>query len=98
MRLWDFNVFFCIACIVMFYINIARAEQTMKERYPELHFRKTSFLTAISTAIKVFLVSICPFLNLFLLYTLIFRDTELIESAVQQSYDQYHKDDHSEVK
>ena len=98
MRLWDFNVFFCIACIVMFYINIARAEKLMKERYPELNFGKTSFLTIVSTAIKVFLVSICPIMNLFLLYTLIFRDNELIESAIQQSYDNYHKNDHLEAE
>lgn len=98
MILWNLNVFFCIACMIMFYINITRAEQLMKERYPELHFKKTSVLTIIATAIKVFLVSICPILNIGLMYTLIFRDNELIESAVQQSYDKYYKNNHSEVK
>ena len=94
MFLWKLNVFFCIACVVVFCLNIARADRLMKERYPELHFRKTSFLTVISTAIKIFLVSIFPILNIGLLYTLIFRDNEMIESAVRQAYDNYHKNDH----
>lgn len=97
MSLWNFNVFFCIACVVMFYINTTKAERLMKERYPELYFRKTSFSTGVITAIKIFIVSICPILNLALLYVLIFRDREMIESAVQQAYDEYNKNDHSEV-
>jgi hypothetical protein len=97
MNLWNFNAFFCIACIVMFYINAARAERLMKERYPELHFRETSFITGVYTAIKICIVSICPILNLALLYVLIFRDREMIESAVKHAFDEYHKNDHSEV-
>jgi hypothetical protein len=97
MSLWNFNIFFCVACIIMFGINIAKAEYLMKERHPELHFKETSFLTGISTAIKIILVSICPILNIAMLWTLIFKDNEMIESAVRQAYDNYHKNDHSEV-
>lgn len=97
MNLWNFNLFFCIACILMFYINIKRAESLMKYRYPELHFRRTSFLTGLATFIKILVVSICPFLNMALLYTLIFKDNEMIEAAVKESYDNYHKSNHAEV-
>lgn len=97
MTLWSFNIFVCIACIAMFYINLSRAEKLMKERYPEVCFGRTSALTAIITAIKIVLVSICPILNLLMLYTSIFRDTEMIEAVVKESYDKYHKNDHTEA-
>ena len=83
MNLWSFNIFVCIACVIMFCINVGRAEKLMKERYPELCFGRRSALTAIATAIQIVLVSICPILNLLMLYTLIFRDTEMIEAAVK---------------
>ena len=97
MFLWNLNIFFCVACIVMFYINITKAERLMKERYPELHFRKLSFLTELVNAIEIFIVSICPILNLIYLYALIFKDKVLIEAYVQQAYDEYHKNDHLEA-
>ena len=106
MSLWSFNTFFAIACIVMFCINIAKAERLMKLRYPELHFRESSALTVVSIAIKIILVSFIPILNLGLLYVLIFRDEALIEASVQEAYDKYqlkevydkyHKNDHSEA-
>lgn len=97
MSLWSINVFIFIVDVILFYLNISAAERRMKTRYPELHFRETPFTTVVVTAIKICLVSICPILNLGLLYILIFKDNELIEDAVQQAYDNYHKNNHSEV-
>ncbi len=97
MSLLGVNVFICIIDIILFYLNVAKAKYQMKIRYPELHFRETPFVTAMTTAIKIFIVSICPILNIALLYVLIFKDREMIESSVQQAYDEYHKNDHSEA-
>ncbi len=92
MNIWNINMIVFIADVILFYLNIARAEHQMKTRYPELNFKETPFLTGLATAFKIYLVSICPILNLGLLYVLIFKDDELIESAVQEAYRKHLKD------
>lgn len=92
MSVWSLHTFFSIACILMFCINVHKATQLMKERYPELHFRKTTALDVASTAIKIIVVSVCPIFNLFMLYALMFKDEALIESAVQYAYDKFKRE------
>lgn len=97
MILRSLNVFFCVVCMFMFCINITKAERMMKMRHPELVFRKTTFREVISGTIGILAVSICPIMNLICLYYLMRNEREFIEDYIAGAYNDYHKDDYSEV-
>lgn len=92
MTLWEVNLFIGIVNMVLFFLNADKATRRMHYRYPELHFRKVTWTDKALVFIKKFFVSFCPILNIGILGVLIFRDEQLCESAINEAYKLYKKE------
>ena len=85
MTLWQINLFVGAVDLILLFLGVQKANYLMKLRYPELHFRKTHWTTKLSNVIKSVMVSICPGLNLVMLYILITRDDKIVEETIEDA-------------
>lgn len=75
------------------YLNSAKASNMWKTRYPNLQIVKSHWSDKALNFTKYFVMSICPILNIVLLWTMIFDSDEICEKIV---WDMYLKAKHTE--
>lgn len=78
---------FGILNILLFSLVVIGSAELFRRRYPGLKPQKSHWSVTAINLIKVILVSICPVVNIFMAYVLIFHDDEIREKAVTRMYE-----------
>lgn len=80
-RIW--LVITCLA-LGLFYANALLVKQKLKEKYPNIVFKKQPIFGLFTTFVQSVLMCACPLIHLLVIYASIFRYDDIINRAVQR--------------
>lgn len=72
--------------ILLMYLLAIRSKWVFKKRYPELEIVKSHWSVTVTSIIKLLVLSLCPVINLLMIWVFIFNDDEVCERTVASIY------------
>lgn len=83
----NFNMLICILDLILYCLCVLRAMHLLKTRHPGVKWvRMSHWSDTIMAILKTIIASICPVLNIVILFNTMMRDKEIIENAVEETY------------
>lgn len=72
--------------ILLIHLLAIRSKWVFKKRYPDLEIVKSHWSVTVTSIIKLLVLSLCPVINLLMIWTFIFNDDEVCERTVANIY------------
>lgn len=83
---WIINFGIGLLDILLMNLLAVRSKWTFRKRYPDLEIVKSHWSVTVTSIIKLIVMSMCPIMNLFMIWAFIFNDEELCEKTVASIY------------
>ena len=87
MTLVYINLVIAAITFSLFVLTTIEAGQKFKIKYPDLKVPKSTSAGKIGSIIRMLLSSLIPIVNICLLWTLLFHDSELVDKAIRKMYE-----------
>ena len=72
--------------LMMYLIAACDASRRYRYKYPNSKKPTRTFIGCISSLFRMLIISVTPLLNLFMVYTLVFRYEEAVEKSIEKAH------------